>query len=49
MPNQSTETIKVQLGASTSFIGVTCRNTDEGLDYLQEQKKLKDSCITKAG
>jgi hypothetical protein len=41
--DQSTDATK--LSEPMNFIGVTYRNMSEG--YLQEQKWLKDSCITK--
>lgn len=43
---QSMDTTEGQLDEPVGFIGVTYKNTDEGL--LQEQKSLKHSCIIKA-
>lgn len=46
MADQSKDTNYVRLGESISFIGVTYRNM--GKELLQEQKWLRDSCVTRA-
>lgn len=43
-PDQSMDTIKVQLGEAMSLLGLLTGKGVKG--YLWEQKRLKDSCIT---